>query len=404
MKRKIIYFFTSLLAICSLSSCGENVAPSQSYDGRVFDISASKDGSLTAQSKKDGNYYSLTITGKGVAMDYSKKEEVPWNPIAKKISTVSVTDGIKNIGDYFFQTLTLSEYILPASVNSVGDHSFNESAIIYTYGDVLNNIENDVYYYSETKPTTAGNYFYMENGEPRIWILSPLSFLFIGNSFTYRGNNISDLTHPEVPENFLKIATNLDLQVNIDFVVKGSHSLTKFANPEDEMGSVVETKLTTNQYDYVILQEQSTTPINNYSTFASAVKKLKTRIDQTQDKCKTVLYETWGTPYNVSETPATYGATVGAMEEKLRSAYTDVAAENNCLVNYVGKAFTYAYETEHINLYATDERHQNALGAYLSAACHVRSIFKLKVSNCTEYCGLSQSECKALLGIADKII
>lgn len=404
MKRKIAYFFTSLLAILCLSACGEETAPTPTYDGRVFDISANNDGSLTAQSKKDGNYYSLTITGEGLAKDYTRKEEVPWNPIVKKISSVSITDGIKNIGDYFFNSLTLSEYILPASVSSVGDHSFNDGSIIYTFGDLLNNIDNDIYYYSETKPVSSGNYFYMDNGEPRIWILTSLSFLFIGNSFTYRGNNISDLTHPEVPENFLKIATNMSLDVDIDFVVKGSHTLTKYANPEDEMGAIVESKLTTNQYDYVILQEQSTAPIDKYATFLAAVKKLKQRIDQTQDKCQTVLYETWGTPYNVSENPKSYGETVGAMEEKLRSAYTDAGKEAGCLVNYIGKAFTYAYENEKINLYASDNRHQNALGAYLSAACHIRSIFKIKVSGCTEYCGLNENECKTLLGIADKTI
>ena len=196
----------------------------------------------------------------------------------------------------------------------------------------------------------------MDEGQPCIWIIAPVSFLFIGNSFTYRGTNISDTENPEVPADFKKIANNLNITVNIDSVCKGSHTLTKFADKDDEMGSIVETKLTTNQYDYVILQEQSTTPINNYNTFVSAVKKLKTRVNETQEKCKVVLYETWGTPSNVSSDPQTYGATVGAMEAKLRSAFANAGEETDCPVNYIGKAFTYAYEHEHINIYADDNR------------------------------------------------
>jgi hypothetical protein len=113
----------------------------------------------------------------------------------------------------------------------------------------------------------------------------------------------------------------------VDAVYKGSHSLTKFADKTDEKGAIVEDKLTHNQYDYVILQEQSTTPINNYDTFLAAVTKLKNRINQTQTNCKTILYETWGTPYNTTieatAEPAKYGNSVTAMEAKLRTAYTN---------------------------------------------------------------------------------
>ena len=405
-KSKLVYLFSVSLCVFALVSCKEK-ENSVSYDGRVFDISVNQDKSLTAKSTKDGFNYNLEISGVGASMDYNKKEEAPWYPLSKKIIKVTINEGITNIGDYFFTSLTLDSYILPSTVNSVGDHSFNNDATIYTFGGEINNITNTVYYYSETQPTTPGNYFYMENDEPQIWVYVPsktFSFLFIGNSFTYRGTNINDTQNPEVPLDFKKIANNLGINVEIDSVCQGSHSLTKFANPEDEKGAIVESKLTTKQYDYVILQEQSTTPINNYSTFLSAVKKLKKRVNDTQTNCQTILYETWGTPYNVNNDPKSYGATVGAMEEKLRTAYKNAGEESGCQVNYVGKAFTYTYENYNsINIYADDNRHQNGNGAYLSAACHVRSIFKLKVSTCTEYCSLNQSECKTLLGVADTI-
>ena len=406
--QKLSLFGIALLASFVMGAC--NASPTdenkQSYDGRVYDISFNQDQSLTAKSIKVGNEYELTISGSGDAIDFSKKEEVPWNPIVKKINKVTIENGIKNIGDYYFFSLPLESFVLPESVNYAANNSFNAESIIYTYGGQLNNLVNEVYYYSETKPVTDGKYFHLnEDGDIQVWVLKTLNFLFIGNSFTYRGANTSDTANPEVPLDFKKIASNLGIDVNIDSVCQGSHTLTKFANPDDEKGAIVESKLTTNKYDYVILQEQSTAPINNYNTFLTAVKKLKKRIDQTQTDCKTILYETWGTPYNTSNDPQTYGTTVGAMEAKIREAYKNAGEEANCPVNYIGKAFTYSYEhNPSINIYADDNRHQNAYGAYLSAACHVRSLFKVAVKNCSEYCGLSQNECKALLSVTDTVI
>ena len=223
------------------------------------------------------------------------------------------------------------------------------------------------------------------------------SFLFIGNSFTWRQGSLED---PAVPRYFKAIANNLGQNLTYDFVVESSYTLTSYADANDRLGSIVDSKIKNNKYDYVILQEQSTRPLTNYQAFEDAVKALKSKIDKYQTKCKTILYETWGSPASMNS----YGGSVQEMEARLRTAYEKCAKAANCSVNYIGKAFTYAYVNEGINIYADDNRHQSNEGAYFSAACHVRSIFGLQVSKCTNYCGLNQTECKSLLGIADKII
>ena len=403
--RQFLTFFTSVFAVFAVAGCEDKGSQPQTYDGRVFDISLKQDKSLTATSKKNGTNYELTISGSGIATDYSKKELVPWNPIIKKINKVDINEGIENIGDYYFYSLPLEYFILPKTVNKVGNNSFNAKSIIYTFGGQLDNISNTIYYYSETKPTSQGNYFYMDNGVPVVWVIKTVSFLFIGNSFTYRGVNTGNKENPEVPLYFKEVSTNLGLDVNVDFVCEPSYTLAKFGDKNDVRGAVVEDKLTHNKYDYVILQEQSTTPINNYDTFVSSVTKLKTRINQTQTNCKVVLYETWGTPYNTARNPETYGETPGEMEDKIRNAYKNAGEETGCSVNYVGKAFTEAYDVEHMGIYADDNRHQNGLGAYLSASVHVRSIFRVSVSNTSYYFDQAkQNECKSLLRIADKVI
>ena len=403
MKSKFVNFLfllsTATLLMCACSNSAESHT---SYDGREFDISINQDKSLLLTSQKVNGRYSLTISGSGQSVDYSRKEEAPWYPLVKFVDQVTIDEGISYIGNYFFSAINLDYYVLPSTVASVGEHTFNEKTVIYTYGSELTNIKNDVYLYSESAPTSAGNYFYINEGVPTIWetFYSPKSFLFIGNSFTYMTGTTED---PMVPKYFANIAKNLGHDVTVDFVVEGSYKLASYADPSDAKGAIVEQKLTTNKYDVVILQEQSTTPINNYTNFENAVKKLKARIDKTQTNCRTYLYETWGTPYNVSDKPETYGATVGEMEAKIRTAYTNCGQATGCYVNYIGKAFTYAYETLNINLYYTDNRHQGANGSYLSAACHVKNIFNEQVSRCTEYCSLDQNECKTLLGVADTI-
>lgn len=395
MKKSIVRLSAIILPlIFSAVSCGPTTS-APTYDGRTFDISVQQDSSLVAKSEKIDNYYSLTISGVGEGKDYEKKEQVPWNPIAKKINSVEVQEGITHIGDYFFYSLTnLHEFILPSTVTSAGENSFNKNAVVYTFGSRLEHVEN-CYVYSENRPTQEGKYFYLLDGVPTIWYLDNVDVLFIGNSFTYFTQTVEN---PAVPEFFTKIAASLNIGVNADFVVKGSHSLTKFANKEDEQGAIVEEKLTTKSYDYVILQEQSTTPINNYNTFESAVKKLKKIISETQDNCEVYLYETWGSETAIQNTKY---KTVGEMEADLREAYTKAGEETECKVNYVGKAFTYTYENlKNINIYHTDNRHQNLNGSYLSAAVHIKGIFGIDVTKATDYCGLDEDVCKSLLSVA----
>ena len=154
--RKHLRFFALALTVFSLCACNREETNKQGYDNRDFDISANNDGSLICKSTKDNNNYQLTISGSGPAKDYEKKELVPWNPIVKKVNKVTINEGITNIGDYFFNSLTLDYYVLPKTVLYVGDHSFNKGSTIYTFGSKLTNIDNDVYYYSETKPTDNG--------------------------------------------------------------------------------------------------------------------------------------------------------------------------------------------------------------------------------------------------------
>ena len=86
-------------------------------------------------------------------------------------------------------------------------------------------------------------------------------------------------------------------------------------------------------------------------------------------------------------------------DEKL---YSFSILTNGTLINDA-KAFKVA-KSEKIPMYIPDNNHPSTEGAYLSAACHVRSFFHHDVSGVTEYCDLNDNGCKAMLGVADTII
>ena len=394
LKVTSILVLVILLLLISFS-CGTE--EKTSYNGRVYDLSEKGDNSITAKTVKEGTKYTLTISGSGVGVDFKRKEEVPWNPIIKSIDKVVIDNDVTKIGSFYFYSSVVDEFILSSSLKTISDNAFNQNQIIYSYSnDLTVTGEYKLYYYSETPPSEYGKYFHLVDEKPVIW--NKYKVLFVGNSFTYYASTTDD---PMVPKYFKNIATSLGENVEVDFVVKGSHTLTGYSNPNDEMGKILYEKLNSNNdYTHVILQEQSTAPINSYNNFKTAVGVINDLVKTTQKDCKVVLYETWGSPTGISSTGH---KSVGEMEKALRTAYENCAKEYNLDVSYVGKAFTYAYEVKGINVYYDDNRHQNEVGAYLSSAVHVATILKADVRNTSFLGSLSEDQATVIREIAFNI-
>lgn len=379
MKRnKLVNVLFALMLSASIVGCGEQET-NTGYDGREFDISVAQDNSVKASIKKVGTNFELTISGAGEALSYDKKELVPWNAISKKINKVEIKDGITNIGDYYFYSTTISDYYIPSSVKSVGTNSFNAAAKVYSYSQegFEFTCENDIYFYSDTKPSVNGEYWHMVGTTPVVWDLYKI--MFIGNSFTFFPSDLFSVENPAVCALTKEIASTVGVELEMDFVVKGAHTLKKFANEKDEMGSIVDEKLkAASDYDYIVLQEHSTNPVNDYKSFSAGAESLVNKIKSTQTNCQVYLYATWGFPSAVSET--SIFSSVSKMEELLREAYQQCGEELSLPVTNVGEAFTYVYENhKDINLYWKDDKHQSYAGAYLSACVHLATIFGVDV-------------------------
>jgi len=389
LMRTLVIFLASFF-IFTLFGCSPS-AQKNGYDGKTYDISAKGNGAATLSVTKIGNEYALTISGRGKVVDYSKKGEVPWNVIMKKVVSITVEEGVENIGDYYFFATNITEYTLPSSVEGVGEHSFPTDSVIYSYTEAEFDSDYTVYYYCAEKPYAMGKYFRLVGGVPRVW--QDYSILFIGNSFTFRQGSEEN---PMVPYLFGKLAEDLGETVDVDFVVRSSYTLTKYADPSDEKGAIVEQKLTTRQYDFVLLQEQSTKPITDYNAFKTAVGKLIKRIGETQENAEVFLYATWGYQGN-NALSTTSSSSIAQMNGKLKTAYDNCGAEYNVKVNHVGDAFLDIY-TNHseIGLYADDNMHQSNIGAYLSACCHICSILDIDVRLSDFYHEFGANTCKIL--------
>ena len=82
----------------------------------------SSDGSLT-WTLDDGT---LTISGTGAMLDFADDVHAPWYGDRTSIKSVTIADGVTNIGAYAFRDCTsLTSVTIPSSVTSVGDSAFS---------------------------------------------------------------------------------------------------------------------------------------------------------------------------------------------------------------------------------------------------------------------------------------
>lgn len=382
MKKKVIGILTLLTLVICLSAA-LFITGCDDKDKRSWTLSADG-GSIKAELKDNGKYgFILDLDGSGKLQDYSTKKDAPWYGKSGRITDIKISDGITALGANAFTDVKATSVIIPESVTAIGENCFYEQTKICAYGDVTAPDGVIVYKYSEKKPDAAGNFWHFMGEFVTVWESKATKVLFIGNSFTY---------YSDIPTLFSQIATAAGAEVVVESVTQGSWTLTKFADEKDEFGKQVDDKLkAANDYDAVVLQEQSTRPLNNYNDFLAAAKKLRDKIKATQTDCDIYLYSTWG----YKEEADTRKITIPEMEAQLRTAYENAAQAIGAKVSYVGAAFTSVYNShKDVNdnycanpekykdspekgfalYFKDDNKHPSYSGAYLSACVHVATI------------------------------
>ncbi len=183
-----------------------------------------------------------------------------------------------------------------------------------------------------------------------------MNILFLGNSYTY---------YNDMPKIFEHICREFGHDVSVDSVTHGGYSFEDFLTPGDEDGELFLRKLKENEYDIVVLQEQSVRPASSPEKFFSSLRVLVPMIREAG--AEPVLYETWGRR-DGHETLEKHSWTHEQMQEKLKESYTNAGKEFDIRVVYAGEKFHRAYRSETGDrVFFEDGTHPSPLGSTIVA-------------------------------------
>lgn len=184
-----------------------------------------------------------------------------------------------------------------------------------------------------------------------------MRILMLGNSFTY----------------FHDMPKMLEAILGEEVVVhtRGGAYLYEHLDPQAELGAKTLKALREEKWDYVVMQEQSSSPALNREVFFDSVRKLSALIRE--NGAQPLLYATWAYREG-SEKLASTGLSFAEMDAGMYEGYHMAADENDTLIADVGKAF--AAQRAYADLYEPDDYHPSEAGSILAAATIARTIEK----------------------------
>jgi hypothetical protein len=194
--------------------------------------------------------------------------------------------------------------------------------------------------------------------------------LFVGNSFTFYNDGVD--VHLQ---KLIQYDTSFEgVSFDIQKIAVSSYTLQDHYTDPLTMA-----KIKSKNWNIVVLQEQSTRPINNPDLFLQYATLLDTEIKKMN--ARTVLYMTWApkaTPTDI---------------DQLAASYISVGQKLNAQVVPVGKVWNYFVKNyPSINIYYTDNKHPSLAGTYLIACTFYYSLYaKNPVLNTYVPVGLSSA-------------
>lgn len=209
--------------------------------------------------------------------------------------------------------------------------------------------------------------------------------LFIGNSFTFGGDETAVVNHGGIPKLVTAIAESKGKTASTEMVTTGGKDWGfHLQNP------ATDTALKSHSWNWVVLQDYSTKPtrLGDVDQFMKNGKTFSDRIADESPKAGIILYETWA--YD-SKNPIYQAAATGNnftkpddMIDELHKNYADLQKklqemkpDQQVRVAPVGTAFARCIrEHPEINLYVADFKHPSQAGCYLSALVIYATIFQ----------------------------
>lgn len=191
-----------------------------------------------------------------------------------------------------------------------------------------------------------------------------IHILYIGNSYTY---------YHDLPRTIQNIAANIAQDFRMKLAYKaftpGGCTFKRHLQNQDEMAAIK-----TGNWDYVVLQEQSTAPakptgIVQTETYPYA-RQLDSLVHVYNPKAKVIFYMTWGHKDGLRRSRGNYPLinTYQGMQDRLIISYLEMAYQNDAWCAPVGMAWKRVRaERPYNTLYWPDCSHPSVLGSYLAA-------------------------------------
>ncbi len=221
--------------------------------------------------------------------------------------------------------------------------------------------------------------------------------LFIGNSYTYV-NNLPQLVHD--------IAISQGDSLVFDSSAPGGYTFEAHTTFTETLN-----KINSDNWDYVVLQEQSQRPSFPPAQVANEVlpyAETLVNLIRQNDTCTTpIFFMTWGRKNGDQVNCQSYPplCTYEGMQQRLRESYLLMAQLNDAEVAPVGAAW---YQTRlnnpAIELYQADESHPSINGSYLAACVFYASIFHKSPVNSFYPTAVTDTDAGILQNYANSIV
>ena len=223
-----------------------------------------------------------------------------------------------------------------------------------------------------------------------------LSVLFLGNSYTQFNN---------LPQLFLELSASGGFPVFTDSYSPGGYTLEGHSTDSTSLQKIARA-----EWDYVILQEQSTIPSIDYLRYNMmypAAELLDSLIHVAG--ANTGFFMTWGRKYGGHMTWGSYLSPVFEdffhMQDTLSSAYTEISEILDALLCPVGNAWATAVEMDSlVDLWQPDNSHPTLMGSYLSACVFYSVFYGWSPVGLTYTAGLSEEDALFLQTAAEMTV
>lgn len=216
--------------------------------------------------------------------------------------------------------------------------------------------------------------------------------LFLGNSFTYTF---------DVPALFQGLATSAGISVTIDENTQSGMAVADEQVIGHVNSSVSQSKITSQQWDYVVVQDNQGDYVNNVGVISSSCGNANVALYnmiKANNSCTRIIYFAgWGPVGGVSSGDNTV-ACIDRIHGNMIYLNNGIGQE---IVTPIGKAWNTSFTTlPSVNLFYTDNVHPSLEGSYLAAATIFTSIFKINPSNLSYTGGVNSTTAQTMRTIA----